>query len=85
MKNPVLESSNHEVILHEKKRFGQRVALLGGMDLLEEVCHCGDELCDLPPSCLEDSLLVSFETRYRTLSSASTAHVPHLDDNGLKL
>lgn len=68
-----------------RRGLARRVVLLGGVDLLEEVCHCGDELWDLPPSCLEDSLLVSFETRYRTLSSASTAHVPCLDDNGLKL
>ena len=28
----------------------QRVALLGGVDLLEEVCHCGDGLSDPPPT-----------------------------------
>jgi hypothetical protein len=37
----------------------QGVALLEGMVLLEEVCHYGGGLWDLPPSFLEVSLLLS--------------------------
>ncbi len=40
----------------------QGVALLEGVTLLEEVCHCGGGLGDPPPSCLRifSLLLVSF-------------------------
>jgi hypothetical protein len=35
----------------------QGMLLLGGVPLLDEVCHCGDRLS---PSCLEASLLAGF-------------------------
>ena len=50
----------------------QRVALLGGVALLMKVHHYADWPGDLPPSCLEASLLLSaFGWRCRTLSFPS--------------
>lgn len=37
----------------------QGVALLAGVALLQEVCHCGGGLGDPLPSCLEGSLLLA--------------------------
>jgi hypothetical protein len=53
----------------------QRVALLGDVALLEEVCYCGGGLLrEPPPSCLEASfLLFAFRARCRTFSF-SAAH-----------
>ena len=69
----------------------QGVALLGGVALLEEVCHCWGGLWDLPPSFLEVSFLLSaFGSRHRTFSSSSLSSAwmlphPRLDDNGMNL
>jgi hypothetical protein len=69
----------------------QEVTLLGGVALLEEVCHCRRGLSDPHPSCLEVSiLLAAFRWRCRTLSSSCTMlawMLPcfHLNDNGLNL
>ena len=48
------------------------MALLEGVALLEEVCHCGGGLRDPPPSCLEDSLLPVLGPRCRSLYSFSS-------------
>lgn len=49
------------------------VALLGGVGLLEELCHCGSGIWDPPPSCLETSLLqATFISRCRILSASSS-------------
>ena len=37
----------------------QGVVLLGGVALLELVCHCGHGLYDPHPSCLEASMLLA--------------------------
>ena len=68
----------------------QGVALLGGVALLEDVCHCGCGQWDPPPNHVGASLLAAFRWRGRTLSSSCTMPawtLPcfHLDDNGLNL
>lgn len=51
----------------------RRCDLVGvGVALLEEMCHSGGGLGEVPPTCLDGSLLqFAFGTRYRTLNSSN--------------
>jgi hypothetical protein len=49
----------------------QEVAQLGGVALLEEVCHCVGGLWDPPPSCLETVVWLPLEQYIELFSSSS--------------
>jgi len=69
----------------------QGLALLEGVALLEEVCHCGGGLGDPPPNCLRMlSLFLASSGEDVELSSSCTMPAwmlscSRLDDNGLNL
>jgi hypothetical protein len=70
---------------------GSGSGTIGGVALLEELCHCGGEQWDPPPKHMGASLLlVAFRWRCRTLSFsctmlAWTLPCSCLGDNGLNL
>ena len=57
------------------------MALLGGVTLLENVCHCGGGQCDLP----NHESLRGLQIDIKLLVTPVQCLPGHLDDNGLNL